>query len=233
MLLGVNTATPQLSLALVENGVVLAEASQDVGNSHSEAIFVLLETLFAWVNRPRQELTGLGVAIGPGGFTGLRTGLSFAKTIGQVLDRPVYGVSTLEALAVQFAGPHLVSPMLDARRGLVFAGLYRAAGDTVTILREGALYDFADWQAILAEQAEPVMAVGEGAMRFRTELSAHYVPPDALMAASAVPVALLAAARLRAGEVADPTSLAPVYLREPQAVVTWEALQAAKEGGAS
>lgn len=233
MLLAIDTATPHLAMALVEDGALLAETVQDVANTHSEAIFVQLETLLAWTGRTRAELKGLGVAVGPGGFTGLRTGITLAKTLAQALEKPAYGIDTLEALAFQFPGPGLISAMLDARRGLVFAGLYRVGGDGVETVRAGALHPLADWLAILDQATGPIGCVGEGAMRHREAIATHdarfWIPPDALMAARAVTVGLLAEARLKRQCPDEAATLAPVYLREPQAVVNWEAAQQAKE----
>lgn len=234
MLLAINTATPHLALALVERGVLLAEASQDVGAEHSEAVFVLLEDLFRWTRRSRSELEAIGVAVGPGGFTGLRTGLSVAKSIAQVLKLPAYGVGTLEALAYQFPGPGLVSSMLDARRGLVFAGLYRHEGDRLVTVREGALHPLEDWLSILAEHPGPITLVGEGATTHRRTISDRdrrfFVPADALMATRAVTVGLLAEQKRAAGLASEAEAIAPLYLREPQAVVNWEAAQREAHG---
>jgi tRNA threonylcarbamoyladenosine biosynthesis protein TsaB len=229
MILGINTATDALSLALVEDGRVLAEAIRDVGTEHSEAAFELLETVFAWARRPKSALLGVGVAVGPGGFTGVRTGLSMAKTVAQVLGLPVHGVDTLHALALQFAGPGIIAPMLDARRGMVFAGAYTRDGDMMRALRPGALYALADWQHELVDLDGPLVIVGEGAGRHREALSQAFpqawMPQDAMMAARAAPVALHAERLIRRGEPSDGLALAPQYLREPQAVVNWEAAQ--------
>lgn len=235
MLLAINTATPHLSMALVEDGNLLAEAVLDVSNTHSEAIFVQLDTLMTWTQRARTDLSAVSVAVGPGGFTGLRTGITLAKTLAQALHKPAYGIDTLEALAFQFPGPGLISAMLDARRGLVFAGLYRVSGTGVETVKAGALYPLADWLAILEETPGPIGCVGEGAMRHREAIAAHdsrfWIPPDALMATRAVTLGLLAAQRLAAGAPDEIGTLAPVYLREPQAVVNWEAAQQAKQAG--
>lgn len=229
MLLGVNTATDALSLAIVEDGRVLAEALRDVGTEHSEAVFELLEAVFAWSGRTRRELRGVGVAIGPGGFTGVRTGISLAKTVAQVLDLPIYGLDTLTALAFQFAGPATVVPMLDARRGLVFAGAYAPDG---TVLHAGGLHRLEDWIEVVRGLTGPVLLVGEGASRhrpaLREALPTAWIPDDGLMIARAAPLALYAERQLAAGVPADGAALVPLYLREPQAVVNWEAAQQEK-----
>jgi tRNA threonylcarbamoyladenosine biosynthesis protein TsaB len=224
MLLGINTASDALAIALVEDGRVLAEAVRDVGTEHSEAAFELLQAVFAWSGRTREDLDGVGVAIGPGGFTGVRTGMSMAKTIAQVRGLPVYGVETLPALALQFHGHGLVAPMIDARRGLVYMGVY---GDEVVV--PGALRPLAEAIEILLGVEGPLTLVGEGVVRHRATLAEAlplaYLPPDELMTARAAPVALAAARRLAAGDPGDGATLAPLYLREPQAVVNWEAAQ--------
>lgn len=235
MLLAINTATSHLSLALLEDGTVLAEADQHVGAEHSEVIFGLLESLFAWTGRTRQELTGVGVAAGPGGFTGLRTGLALAKTVAQALDIPVYGVDTLAALAYQFPGPQLVSPMLDGRLGKVYAGLYRVVGDRLETLIEGRLLPLDDWLLELERHDGPIASVGEGAETYRDRLTdptrGWWVPPRAHMAAGAMAVGLMAAQRQSDGAPSEMATLAPTYHREPQAVVNWEAAQRAKQEG--
>ncbi|MDB5102000.1 MAG: universal protein YeaZ [Cyanobacteria bacterium RYN_339] len=224
MILGVNTASDALAIALVEDGKVLAEALRDVGTEHSEAAFELLEAVFKWTGRAKAELRAVGVAIGPGGFTGVRTGMSMAKTIAQVLGIPIYGVETLPALALQFAGHGLVSPMIDARRGLVYMGVY---GETAVV--PGALRPLAEAIEILRGLQGPLTLVGEGVVRHRAALAEAlpqaFIPPDVLMTARAAPVALASERRLKAGDPGDGPTLAPLYLREPQAVVNWEAAQ--------
>lgn len=236
MLLAINTATSHLALALIEDGTIVASASQRVGAEHSETIFRLLDSLFTWTGRSRLELTGVGVAMGPGGFTGLRTGLALAKTVAQALDIPVYGIDTLAALAHQFPGPELVSPMLDGRLGKVFAGLYRVDGEHLETLIEGRLLPLEEWLLELSAQSGPIQSVGEGAETYRDRLSdatrGWRVPPNAHMAAGAVAVGLLAESRLKAGVPSELSTLAPTYHREPQAVVNWEAAQRAKTEGA-
>jgi tRNA threonylcarbamoyladenosine biosynthesis protein TsaB len=223
MLLGVNTASDALAIALVEDGKVLAEALRDVGTEHSEAAFELLEAVFKWTGRSKRDLKAIGVAIGPGGFTGVRTGMSMAKTIAQVLAIPIYGVETLPALALQFAGHGVVAPMIDARRGLVYMGAY--AGDETLI--PGALRPLAEAIEVLQLMDRPLTLVGEGVVRHRAVLAEAlphaFIPPDEFMTARAAPVAL--AAQRRLGSPGDGPTLAPLYLREPQAVVNWEAAQ--------
>jgi tRNA threonylcarbamoyladenosine biosynthesis protein TsaB len=233
VILALNTATPWLSLALLREGQLLAENVQYVDNAHSEAVFVMLEGLFSSLGLTPRVLQAVAVATGPGGFTGVRTGLAVAKTVAQMLNIPVVGIPTLEALAFQCGAAGWVAPMLDARRGLVFASLYRGGPQGLSLQIPPALHPFAEWQAVVRARvgAEPVVWGGEGAMVHRAALAsggaAEVVPPDALLVARAVAVGLLGEARLAAGAASDALTLAPEYLREPQAVVNWEQQQAA------
>ncbi|MEB3197550.1 MAG: tRNA (adenosine(37)-N6)-threonylcarbamoyltransferase complex dimerization subunit type 1 TsaB [Candidatus Sericytochromatia bacterium] len=237
MILGIHTATPQLSLALVEDGTVLAEASQAVGNAHSEALFVQLESLFAWVGRPRTALRAVGVAMGPGGFTGVRTGMAAAKTIAQFCQLPVYGIPTLEALAAQFPSTGPVVAALDARRDLVFAGVWRTDGAQPEPIVPAGLHAVDEWLTRVQELTGegPVWWIGEGAWchreRIRTSHANWHVPEAIAHVAGAVSVASLAERRLAAGHPSDGPTLAPQYLREPQAVINWEARQAEAPAG--
>jgi tRNA A37 threonylcarbamoyladenosine modification protein TsaB len=125
---------------------------------------------------------------------------------------------------MQCPGAPRVAARLAARRGLVFAGLYGPARE---VLEAPVMLPFADWLA--GEQdVRGLLCVGEGATRHRQalELAGCVVPPDAQLAAGATSVALHALARLAAGAPSDGAALAPLYLREPQAVVNWEAARA-------
>jgi hypothetical protein len=115
----------------------------------------------------------------------------------------------------------------------VFAGLYAPGERGPEVLVPPALHPFEAWQALVAarDDAADVWWVGEGASRHREGITAARdgwrVPPEPQLVAGAVGVGLIAARRLAAKEPSDGEALAPLYLREPQAVVNWEAATAA------
>jgi len=173
------------------------------------------------------DITRICVGTGPGGFTGLRLGVSTARALSQGRGLPVVGVSSLEALA---RGVELVSPteldlpgnpdvsgpvlaVIDARRGEVFA----AAWDGATALVEPAAYAPEALAERLLALEVPVRAVGDGAVRFREELEGAgvAVPVDgsAVHRIAAAPLCRLGAA----GEPAERDRLLPDYRREPDA----------------
>ncbi len=199
---------------------------------HAETLQTLLEQALAQAEVGWDDVGRICVGTGPGGFTGLRLGVSTARALAQGHDLPIVGISSLEALAW---GVELVSGMeldlpghpdvhgpvlavIDARRGEVYAASYRHHRTTM----EPIAITPADLAARLSSRREwgrsPMLAVGDGAVRFRAELerAGVAVPADS---SSAHRVSALMVCRLgRAREPVDRDALLPDYRREPDAV---------------
>lgn len=132
MLLTFDTASPTVSVALLDEHVVVAEQASDQPMRHGEQLAPLIESVLAQAGAARTDVTAVGVGAGPGPFTGLRVGLVTARTLGLVLDVPVYAVCSLDALAVEAVGraqvgePFMVAT--DARRKEVFWAAYDVEG---------------------------------------------------------------------------------------------------------
>ena len=192
LILAFDTATETATSALVESDEVLGERS-------SRAVRILedVDSLLTDAGREAAELDGLAVGTGPGSYTGLRIGLVTARTLAFALGVPVAGVSTLDALA---AGSPGATPVLDARRGEIFAlvgGVPRCLVPEDLAVESGKTY------------------VGDGAVRYRSLLEPRggLVPPDD--AAVHVPHARLHA--MLAGEFGPAEHARPIYLRVPDA----------------
>lgn len=154
----------------------------------------------------------IGVTVGPGSFTGLRVGLAFALGLGAALDRPVVGISTLDALAASVAAPGLVAAVIDARRGQVYGRLFRD-GAPVGEAEAWPLETARDRILAEAGQAGGVLLVGSGA----TLLAETF--PD-LAGARLEPLAAPSPEALaRLTMAADPATSppSPLYLRAPDA----------------
>jgi len=207
VILGLDTATPSTAVALWAPGGPSAERRDDPvpGDrpSHAARLLALVEEILQgdWAQVER-----IAVGIGPGGFTGLRIGIATARALAQARDLPLVGVSSLAALAAAAAGEPPVVAVIDARRGEVFAA------------SPGVFEPLALAPEALAARIEPgSLAVGDGAVRFRSELerAGAVVPADgsSLHRVSALEVCRLGAA----GEPADRDALLPDYRREPDA----------------
>lgn len=133
LFLGLDTSTSCGSVAAVEGDKLLAEWSLNVPKTHAGRLLPGIEHLLRQTGVTLQRLDGFAVATGPGSFTGLRIALTTAKTLSLVTGKPLVGISTLDVLVenVPYAAG-LVCPALDARKGEIFAAIYRkgSRGDT-------------------------------------------------------------------------------------------------------
>src|SRR5699024_7388214 len=125
-LLAIDTSNHILGVAIMEDDKVIGEFVTNLKKNHSVRLMPAIEKLLAEVEMDVKELEQISVAQGPGSYTGVRIGLTTAKTLAWALNIPIVGVSSLEVLAYQgsfFDG--YICPFFDARRGSVYAGFYK------------------------------------------------------------------------------------------------------------
>ena len=230
----IDSSTLTLSCALLELGPGAAEVLTTrtdrpaaPAGGHGARLPGVLTDLLGAVGRGVRDVEGWAVGLGPGSFTGLRIGLATWKGLAYANRRPIAGASSLAALALDAAArlppgsDALLVPLLDARKGEVYAGFYRASGDGVTaVLPEEALAP----EAVAARLAGlgPAVGFGEGFTAYRAVLEpALPVLGGAPETPSGDAVGRLAAARLRAAGFDDQAlfALEPHYVRPSEAEV--------------
>jgi tRNA threonylcarbamoyladenosine biosynthesis protein TsaB len=224
IVLGIDTATADAAVAITAGGDLLADDSVGPGPDgrprHSQALLPEIERLVGKVGG-WDAIERIAVGVGPGSYTGLRIGISTARAVAQGRELPIAGVSSLEALARGIAaasrpddGREPFLPLIDARRGQVFAALYDRAGDELWEPFVAAPDELA---ARVGELDQTPLGAGDGALRFATELEAAgvaVVPPgDVAHRISARHVCGLG----ETGTAASPDSIEPIYLRAPDA----------------
>ncbi|WP_155593745.1 tRNA (adenosine(37)-N6)-threonylcarbamoyltransferase complex dimerization subunit type 1 TsaB [Lysinibacillus cavernae] len=124
--LGIETANTPLSVAVVKDGKVVAEMVQNIKLTHSAGAMPAIEEILARVGLKPNDLDAIAVSEGPGSYTGVRIGVTLAKTLAWTLQKPLVGVSSLQALAanvVLYNG--MICPVFDARRGNVYTAVYQ------------------------------------------------------------------------------------------------------------
>jgi tRNA threonylcarbamoyladenosine biosynthesis protein TsaB len=212
MIVGLDTSTPSTAVAVLAPPLELRDdPAPGERPRHAERLLPLLEQALERSGVGWQDVERLCVGVGPGGFTGLRLGIATARGLAQGRELELAGVSSLEALArgADHDGPVLA--LIDARRGEVYAAAY--VGDRRVLAPQAV-----DPVALAARTAPGVLAVGDGAVRFRAELerAGVAVPADGSVAHR---VSALMVCRLgRAMGPADRDALLPDYRREPDAV---------------
>lgn len=207
-LLALDTALAQCTAA-VRRGERSWSRALPMARGHQEALAPLVEAAAREAKLELAALDAVGVTVGPGSFTGLRVGLAFAQGLAAALERPVVGLSTLDALAasVEPDGRPILA-VIDARRGQVYVRPFRSCGTPAGDARAIDLARLDD----LARALGSGRLVGSGA-----EPAAPHAPGwDVLPLAGPTPEALLdlTEARLEIGEFGRP---APLYLRAPDA----------------
>ena len=136
IVLGIDTSTRFASVAIVQDGVVLAESTGD-GRGHGSDLLVLIDAVCVGAAIGAHDLDAVAIGAGPGSFTGLRIGMATAKGIAFAAKCPLWAVSSLAALAhAELLERELatVVAVLDARKGEVYAGTYRRDDDKTTLI---------------------------------------------------------------------------------------------------
>jgi len=228
-ILAIETATEQSSVALTEDGSLVFELSMRHGRDLSRNLIPAIQSCFNLSGRRIQSIDAIAASVGPGSFTGLRIGVTTAKTLAFALQIPTISVSTVHALAMHASEDGLVASVIDARRSEVFLGLFsRGAGELKRIAPDSLTPAdqigtvIRDMLASRAAEAkgEPtrtaVIVAGGGAW-----LQESLTPAANCILIPAFPqardIARLGAAAIGRGEVEDPFELCPVYLRRSYA----------------
>ncbi len=210
MLVAFDTATPQVSVALHDGHRVVAQAHPAVdARRHGELLAPTISELLEAGGLAITDLTGIAVGIGPGPFTGLRAGIVTAETMGYALNIPVYGVGTLDALALAAQDCGAVSVdqeflvATDARRAEVYWARFRAAEPLPGRLSEPAVAKAAE------VPRAGLQVVGRGAQLYPESLGQARGPLDP----RGPDIANWAIRALAVGH--NLLDLSPQYLRRP------------------
>lgn len=151
--LSIDTSNYVLGIGLLDGGTVLGEYISNIKKNHSVRVMPAIQTLMNECGIVPKDLTKIVVAEGPGSYTGVRIGVTIAKTLAWTLNIPLSGVSSLEVAAAS-AGRYFdgyVSPFFDARRGQIYTGLYKFDGQDIQAVKEDQLVMSADWVQMLKE----------------------------------------------------------------------------------
>jgi tRNA threonylcarbamoyladenosine biosynthesis protein TsaB len=219
-ILALDTSTKSCSVAVTDDASLSAELTIFKNQTHSKHLMDSIHKVLEITGSGPGELDGLAVTIGPGSFTGLRIGISTIKGLAHALDKPVVGISSLEALAWQCAETSfLICPLLDARKGEVYCATYR--------FEDGGLIQKTAACAMVPEAAledinTPCVFIGTGAQLYRQRIAAalgglaHFVPEgqNVIRASS---IAFLSRLKFVANDTDGIAGLIPHYIRKSDA----------------
>ena len=225
--MGIDSSGLVASVAVVEDGRMLGEFTIDHKKTHSETLLPMLDEVVNALDLSLDTIDAIAVAKGPGSFTGLRIGSATAKGLGLALDKPVIGVSTLEALAYNLYGAgRLVCPIMDARRQQVYTGVYFFMEDEEGMEMKTMLEDTAmgidELVDVLHELRGDVIFLGDGVPVFRDYIRDNlmvdfWFAPEHLNKQRAGAVAALGLKYYKEGRFETADEFRPEYLRLSQA----------------
>ncbi len=232
-ILGIESSSMAASVAYLSDDLMVAEYTINFKLTHSQTLLPMLDEMSKRVDLDPATLDAIAVSYGPGSFTGLRIGAATAKGLGLALDKPLISVPTLDALAFNmYRTKGLICPMLDARRGQVYAGVYTYDDDLCRVKDPSCLL-LTDLCAWLNDRGEEVIFLGDGRVNalpvLEEKLRVPYTfAPANLCSPRAASVAALGARYLKEGKMMNAADFVPDYLRKVEAE---QALEEAKEEG--
>jgi tRNA threonylcarbamoyladenosine biosynthesis protein TsaB len=225
LILGIDTATAQVSCAVGGHEGVLASTHSIRARQHAETLAPSIAFTCQQARIELSEVSVVAVDLGPGLFTGLRVGVASAKAMAHALRVPMIGVTSLDllAFAVRFT-PRLIGAVVDARRGEVFYAFYRQVPGGIQRVSGPAVGAPDDVASEVLAGGEDCLLVGDGALRHREVFEGlHQVEiADAELAhPSASSLVMLAHARALREQWVKPWEIEPLYLRKPDAEIGW------------
>jgi len=220
LILALDTTTRGGSCALARDDRILCEQASDSSRPQAARLPGELAALLDREHVALADIDAFAVAIGPGSFTGLRVGIATLQGLALAMEKPLVGVSALDALAAMANGTS-VATWVDAWRGEVYGAYYRGGQpvDAPIVAPPALLLESID--------GARTVFIGDGAAAYReiimSTLGGRAQFSDPLVPLLASTIAQLAAPRLRAGDRPSPDAIRPLYVRRPDAEIARDA----------
>jgi tRNA threonylcarbamoyladenosine biosynthesis protein TsaB len=216
LILLLETATSSCSVALSENGKIIAVKEANERNIHASHITLFIEELMINTGKKYSDLTAVAVSKGPGSYTGLRIGVSTAKGLCYALDIPLLGIDTLEAMSSGLMSKNdiqdsdLLIPMIDARRMEVYTGIFQKDLKIV----EPVSAKIVDASSFDQFEGRDLVLFGDGAGKFKELFSDQNNIRFIDFTNSAEDLNFLACKKLSKGETENVAYFEPFYLKD-------------------
>ncbi|MEK7411405.1 MAG: tRNA (adenosine(37)-N6)-threonylcarbamoyltransferase complex dimerization subunit type 1 TsaB [Actinomycetota bacterium] len=230
IILGIDTATDSVSVALGNGNLVMAHSDAVSDRQHCEALAPMIDFVCKQAGVSFREIDAVAVDIGPGLFTGMRVGIAAAKAVAFSLDLPIIGVCSLDVLAAAVPPTDsVVVAVIDARRQEVYWAMYRTIEDELTQVHAPGVGPVTGLVTDVLERAQHAQFVGNGALRYRTEivdglgtsLFGFEFSSERFSRPTAPTLLALAHRRAMQEQWQSAHELSPLYLRQPDAEINW------------
>lgn len=219
MLLAVDTSTSQVGLALYDGAQVIGEFAWRSSQRHTVELAPAISDMLKRCGLTMEDVSALGVALGPGSFTSLRVGLAMVKGLALARHVPLIGIPTLDILATaQPASKLPLAIVLQAGRGRLALGWYKSskngwqARGPARVVTVNALMDEIDHPSLVCGELN-----SEERQKLSEKANVHLASPAQSVRRPAI-LAELAWARWQDGKIDDEASLAPIYLHFAESI---------------
>ncbi|HET7482336.1 MAG TPA: tRNA (adenosine(37)-N6)-threonylcarbamoyltransferase complex dimerization subunit type 1 TsaB [Actinomycetota bacterium] len=233
LVLGIDTSTPQASVAIGSEQGVVASALVSRGANYNEFLLPAIRFCLDEAGIGFRNIGAVAVDIGPGLFAGMRVGVATAKALSQALAVPIVGITSLDLLAygVRYSSKTICA-VLDARRGEVFDAFYRSSPGGVQRMTDYRVERPGRLAIGIASRPEEVLLVGSGALLYRDAFDDLGTLVELGSMGNAFPDAKslveLSLPRLAREEFDSVDQLAPLYLRRSAQPIRWETIRGSK-----
>ena len=214
LILGIETATKNCSVALFEDGIVIAEKeSISDGYTHAEQLTSFIQDVIGSANITLNKVEAVALSMGPGSYTGLRIGTSTAKGLCYALDIPLISISTLKAMAFAMSKNEksaIFCPMIDARRMEVFSALYDVDNKQI----RGVQADVVDENTYAEFLRNEILFFGDGSLKCQEIINHKNAKFIEGIHPSAMNLGILANAKFENKDFEDLAYFEPYYLKD-------------------
>lgn len=223
-LLAIDTSNQAMSIAVMENEKLIGELTTNLKRNHSERLMPAIDALMTELGLDIQEIERVAVAKGPGSYTGLRIGVTTAKTLAWTLNKELVGVSSLKVLAgnVSLTDQYIV-PIMDARRGNLYTGLYQYR-EGVLVEAEPDTHISADkWAEHLSKKEGQFILVGEDYSKHQETFEKQLAERVSIaLPQQHVPKASVLGILSLSSDVEEVHTFTPNYLKLAEAEENWQ-----------
>lgn len=226
LVMGIETSTPQGSVAIGSEQGVIASALVSRGASHNEFLLPAMRFCLEQAGLSFRNLSGVAVSLGPGLYSGMRVGVATAKALAQSLSVPIIGMASLDLLAYEVRyTSKTIGAVLDARRNEVFHAFYRPSPGGIQRMTD-YLVERPEQLAIgLDSRPEEVLLVGNGALLYKDRLEELSVVEIGTMSHAfphARALVELALPRMFREDFDSLYDVKPLYLRTSARRIQWD-----------
>lgn len=208
LVLGIDTTSNNLGIGIVED--TKQNFFLSITQKNSENLTLILKKIFDLTDYKINELNGISVITGPGSYTGIRIGISIAKTISQVQKIPIVGINKLIVLIEQAPSNCILSPILDIRRNEIYTALVNKRNNEYSFIIEPCIQKVKDWEDKLKNINEKILIIGDNYLFNDKNFFSYYEP----CYNSVITASFIGLKEIKLGKGKNFYEINPFYLRE-------------------